>query len=334
MTGESHVNFNPATQDWTIALTEALPAITTPVNIDGFSQANVGIPYTYPDETRTDRDHLDAEHQSGDRRQQRPGPGDRRRQRHRAARPGFVLDASDSMIRGLIIDGFGSGRRHPERRRRRRRDPGEFHRGVSALSGRPEHGHAAAVSRRGRARDSAGNSQQGVILNGQTRRSGGRSPGRQRHRGERGGGRLAPAGSVGSQVLGNQIGVIGPSDAGVYWSVGNGAEGVLVQSSSDLIGVVGAGNLISENAGDGVQLDQGATQVQIAGNYIGVAPGAASCSAIRRPATMATASTSSAPRTTRSAAPRPPRATRSRPTLATASRSPARRRPATSSRTT
>ena len=67
--------------------------------------------------------------------------------------------------------------------------------------------------------------------------------------------------------------MIGPSDYGVYCSVGNGAEGVLVQSSSDLIGVVGAGNIISANAGDGVQLDAGATQVQVAGNYIGVAPG-------------------------------------------------------------
>ena len=51
------------------------------------------------------------------------------------------------------------------------------------------------------------------------------------------------------------------------------SEGVLVQSSSDLIGVAGAGNIISKNAWDGVQLDQGATQVQIAANYIGEAPG-------------------------------------------------------------
>ena len=78
---------------------------------------------------------------------------------------------------------------------------------------------------------------------------------------------------MGSQVLGNQVGVLGPSAYGVYWGVANSSEGVLVQSSSDLIGVDGAGNIISANDGDGLQVDQGATQTQIAANLIGTAPG-------------------------------------------------------------
>src|SRR5262249_35371253 len=39
-------------------------------------------------------------------------------------------------------------------------------------------------------------------------------------------------GASGNQVLGNQIGVIGPIQ-GYYYQVGNGAEGVLIQSSGN-----------------------------------------------------------------------------------------------------
>ncbi len=42
--------FNQATQDWTITLSSPLPAITSPVTIDGYSQAEVGIPFRYPTE--------------------------------------------------------------------------------------------------------------------------------------------------------------------------------------------------------------------------------------------------------------------------------------------
>src|SRR4029077_16426012 len=81
-------------------------------------------------------------------------------------------------------------------------------------------------------------------------------------------------GSEGGQVLGNQIGVIGPSDAGVYWNVPNGAQGVLVESSSNRIGASGAGNLISTNLGDGVAIvGVAATQNVVAGNFIGLGPG-------------------------------------------------------------
>ena len=79
-------------------------------------------------------------------------------------------------------------------------------------------------------------------------------------------------GSSGNQVLGNQIGVLGPVE-GFYFQLGNGAEGVLIQSTSNVIGD-GAGNVISANQGDGVHV-QGidATRNLIESNYIGAAPG-------------------------------------------------------------
>ena len=78
--------------------TAPLPTITTPVDIDGFTEANVGVPYLYPNEvspgaTPTEITSV-AELDGRDRRQQRAGPRDHRRQPCRAAATGFVLDAS------------------------------------------------------------------------------------------------------------------------------------------------------------------------------------------------------------------------------------------------
>ncbi len=98
---------------------------------------------------------------------------------------------------------------------------------------------------------------------------------------------LIEAGASGNQVLGNQIGVVGPSSSGRYWQAGNGAEGVRIESSgtaanpagivyasSNTIGGTSGGNLISANHGDGVHLlGVGATRNLIEANYIGVAPG-------------------------------------------------------------
>ena len=42
---------------------------------------------------------------------------------------------------------------------------------------------------------------------------------------------LIEPGASGNQVLGNQIGVVGPSSNGFYFPAGNGAEGVLIESS-------------------------------------------------------------------------------------------------------
>src|SRR5207248_108941 len=48
--GTPNAGFDPGTQTWTITLDGGLPelAISTPVDIDGFSQAHGGIPYLYP----------------------------------------------------------------------------------------------------------------------------------------------------------------------------------------------------------------------------------------------------------------------------------------------
>ena len=52
-------------------------------------------------------------------------------------------------------------------------------------------------------------------------------------------------------------------------------QGILIESSSNQIGgAVGAGNIISDNAGDGVEIDgTGATQNLVAANLIGTGPG-------------------------------------------------------------
>ena len=99
---------------------------------------------------------------------------------------------------------------------------------------------------------------------------------------------IAP-GASGNQVLGNQIGVVGPSTNGLYFQAGNGADGVwiessgtasnpssIVYSSSNVIGgaVAGSGNVISANHGFGVHLSGvGATRNLVEANYIGAAPG-------------------------------------------------------------
>jgi hypothetical protein len=272
VTGDPDVDFNPATQDWTIALTEALPTITTPVDIDGFSQANVGIPYTYPDETEpteiTSTTNTDQAIQ-GNNAQVRvivDGSGT-------GGATGFMLDASDSMIRGLSIDGFGVGVDIPNSDDVGDSIQGDFIGAYLLYPVDPDTGEALP-SPDGEELVTPGNSQQGVIINGENTTVGGAAPQDDNVIAGNGAeGVWLQGGSIGSQVLGNQVGVVGPSDYGVYWSEGNGAEGVLVQSSSDLIGVAGAGNIVSANGGDGVQLDQGATQVQVAGNFIGVAPG-------------------------------------------------------------
>ena len=40
--------FDPITQTWKISLASSLPVITHPVIVDGFTQANIAVPYRYP----------------------------------------------------------------------------------------------------------------------------------------------------------------------------------------------------------------------------------------------------------------------------------------------
>ncbi len=42
--------FDPVTQTWTINLAVPCRSITHPVSIDGYTQANVGVPFRYPDQ--------------------------------------------------------------------------------------------------------------------------------------------------------------------------------------------------------------------------------------------------------------------------------------------
>jgi len=82
---------------------------------------------------------------------------------------------------------------------------------------------------------------------------------------------MIDAGSNYNQVVGNLIGVL-EQDPTLYYQVGNGAEGVLIESESNLIGgdAVGATNVISANRTDGIHIEgPGALDNRVEANYIG-----------------------------------------------------------------
>ena len=217
--------FDPDTQTWTIIPDGALPSITTPVDIDGFTQANVGIPYSYPDNppdsptmitsvpnatAATDGNNaqirviVDGSDSSGG--------------------TGFTLDAAHSMIRGLIIADFGVGVSIPQAS-----DIGDSIQGddigayllypVDPDTGAPlpSPENVEAVE--------AGNADGGVTIDGANATLGGSSPQDDVViAGNGGAGVWIDPDALGTQVLGCQIGVIGPSSTGVYWSIGNQME--------------------------------------------------------------------------------------------------------------
>ncbi len=202
---------------------------------------------------------------------------------------GLVLNASQSVIRGLAIEGFGIGISVPEPT-----DVGDIIQGnfigpylaypVDQGTGDPLPA-PATVTLAGE-----GNSQEGILLDSANATVGGFNPDENNvisGNGEQG--ILMMPGSSGNQILGNQIGVIGPSTNGLYFQLGNGADGVWIQSSgtasdpsgivyssSNVVGgaVAGAGNVISVNGGYGVHLSGvGATRNLVEANFIGIAPG-------------------------------------------------------------
>ncbi len=199
---------------------------------------------------------------------------------------GFVLSASNCRLRGLAITGFGVGVSVPSPA-----DVGDLIQGnfigeyltypVDSLAGTPlpAPNTVALVLE--------GNTQVGVVLDSANATVGGTDPDDSNVIGGNGAqGVLIEPGSSGNQVLGNQIGMVGPSSSGRYWDAGNGAQGVLIESSgtaadpadivyasSNTIGGTIGGNLISANHGDGIHLvGVGATRNLVEANFIGVAP--------------------------------------------------------------
>ena len=202
---------------------------------------------------------------------------------------GFVLNASDSILRGLAIEGFSVGVSVPNPTDVGDLIQGNFIGEYLAYPVDPNTGVALPVAQHGRA-DRAGQhaARRGPGL--AERDLGGTDPQDSNVIGGNGAqGVLIEPGASGNQVLGNQIGLVGPSSSGVYFLAGNGAEGVLIESSgtasdpssivyasSNIIGgaVGGAGNLISDNHSDGVHIEGvGATRNLVEANYIGAAPG-------------------------------------------------------------
>jgi hypothetical protein len=279
--------FDVRTQTWRIELASPLPTLTDTVTIDGFSQADTPLSYFYPEDidepslvqsfpntiTATDGNNaqirviLDG---SSIDRGAFPEP------------TGLVIDASDSDIRGLIIDGFHDGVVVPRRENAGNRIQGNSIGGhflylVDTQTGEPLPAPNNIVF------GGAGNSGDGVVVHGTNTTVGGFNA--QENNSitlSAGRGIYLPPNSEGHQIFGNQIGVLGPSLGQVYVQAGNGAEGVLIESSGDLLSsshsiggpVPGSGNVISANGSHGIRLvGSGATRNRIDGNLIGAAPG-------------------------------------------------------------
>ena len=202
---------------------------------------------------------------------------------------GLVLDTSQSTIRGLAIEDFGIGISIPQPT-----DVGDLIQGnfigpylaypVDQGTGAPLPAPATVILA------GQGNGQEGILLDSANATVGGFNPDENNVISGNGAqGILMMPGSSGNQILGNQIGVIGPSSNGLYFQVANGGDGVsiessgtasdpsdIVYSSSNVVGgaVAGSGNVVSFNDGYGVHLSGvGATRNLVEANYIGVAPG-------------------------------------------------------------
>ena len=194
---------------------------------------------------------------------------------------GFEIDSSDSIIRGLIIEGFGVGVAIPGPNDVGDRVEGNFIGQYFVSEFDPTTG-APVPAPNTQIFTGIGNSLQGVLLGSTNAVIGGFTP--QENNVIIGNGQQGVeilAGAVGNQVLGNQIGIAGPSLGGLYAIASNGSDGVLIASgstggsaSSNVIGgatTAGAGNLISANDGNGVHImGAAATRNLIEGNYIGV----------------------------------------------------------------
>ena len=192
---------------------------------------------------------------------------------------GFVLGASDVILRGMVIDGFGVGVSVPNPG-----DVGDLIQGddigpFPLFPVDPDTGQAITVN--GAPEEilgGRGNSLQAVLLASTNATVGGVETQDSNvivANGSQGVSILA--GAQGNQVVNNQIGILGPAaTSGIYYILPNGSDGVRIADSSNYVGgaTAGAGNLISGNDGDGVHLVGAATtRNNVLGNDIGVGPG-------------------------------------------------------------
>jgi CSLREA domain-containing protein len=200
---------------------------------------------------------------------------------------GLVVDASDSIVRGMAIEGFNIGVEIPQASNAGDLIQGNFIGEYLAYPFDPELGTPEPAPNSVELIGN-GNSLQGVVLYSRNTTLGGADAQDSNVIGGNGmQGVLIEPGASGNQVLNNQIGLAGPASNNFYFSAGNGADGVLIASSgtasdpsgivyasSNTIGSTGAGNLISDNAGAGVHImGVGATRNLVEGNNIGLAAG-------------------------------------------------------------
>ena len=161
---------------------------------------------------------------------------------------GFEINASDSTLRGLAIEGFNVGVSIPDPTDVGDLIQGNFIGEYLAYPVDPETGVPLPAPDKVEL-IGQGNTQQGVVLGSANATVGGTDPQDDNVIAGNGAqGVLIEPGASGNQVLGNQIGVVGPSSSGnVYFPAGNGAEGVLIESSgtaSDPSGIVYASSNI------------------------------------------------------------------------------------------
>ena len=222
----------PGAGPHTIAVGTALPQITKPVIIDGYTQpgavANTNGPGLGSNATIKVR--LDGITIGG-------------------LADGLVIAANDIKIRGLSITDFrGAGVR------------------VASGAGAIIEGNFIGTDATG-ALD-AGNFGPGVLLAASGATVGGAAPaGRNVLSGNRGAGVVIAEGTTGNQVLGNLIGVSKDGTAVLL----NSSHGVNVQGIGNVVGgtAAGAGNVISGNNGAGVLVGFKSTGAVVQGNRIG-----------------------------------------------------------------
>jgi titin len=239
--GADVINFNITTASKTITPGTPLPPITDAVTIDGYSQSGAGANTLSVGNNATLRIVLDGINLG-------------------AAGIGLEIQASDSVVRGLVIMRFGD----------------EEEGGGILITGNDNdvRGNFIGTNAAG---DTARPNHLGIKITGQDNVVGGTAPGmRNLISGNHLDGVLIrfPA-ATGNIVLGNYIGTRRGGGA----ALGNGRGVTVFEGTSNVIGgtSAGAGNVISGNEGDGIAIfgGEGDDLNTIQGNLIGLDAGGA-----------------------------------------------------------